>query len=184
MYETDTTREGKRTSSGILHFNYSKWHFLGKTIRDGCLFPGFQLFFRLPFFFPLGPPRCPASFLFLVFFKKLIVFPLTSPATRLWWSLKHLCSSQFSVVRSVWGRDWLAEVSLKQQVTQAGKDSVSVVSQRFSLYIDTPTMTLNDQTLTVSYLIQLSFYRISDTQLISGMMMCQIMVWRIKKKKQ
>lgn len=50
MHETDTTREGRRTSSGILHFNYSKWHFLGKTIRDGCLFPGFQLFFGLPFF--------------------------------------------------------------------------------------------------------------------------------------
>lgn len=49
MKQTQPGKE-KRTSSGILHFNYSKWHFLGKTIKDGCLFPGFRLFFTLPFF--------------------------------------------------------------------------------------------------------------------------------------
>lgn len=60
--------KGKRTSSGILDFNYSKWHFLGTTIRDGCLFPGFSaagVFFFCLLFSGAGGGRVHNTFVLL-----------------------------------------------------------------------------------------------------------------------
>lgn len=151
MYETDTTREGKRTSSGILYFNYSKWHFLGKTIRSGCLFPAVFSDSRS---FPMGPYWCPASSSLFILKSLLCSWShlhLTLPSRR---SIKHQSGCQFSVVLSVRGRDWSAAVSLKHQVTQAGRTAFLFSSNYLSLYNHTHAMTLNKQTLTVSFSVE------------------------------
>lgn len=107
-----TTRGGKRTSSGILHFNYSKWHFLGQTIRD-CHFPFSN--------------QTPLKSFFSVLFWKVYVFLSTSiilPSTRPRQGKKHQSGFQFLVL-SAW-RIWFVCCSVPQTAgdTRQGKSGV------------------------------------------------------------